>query len=55
MSKIAKITEERRINWKYCLLEINIADLGRRGASLDKVERGKWYEGSKWLLNESDW
>ena len=34
---------------------MNIADLCTRGASLDKMERGNWYEGPKWLLNESDW
>ena len=55
VSKIAKITEEHQINWKYCPSEMNIADLGTRGASLDKMERGNWYEGLKWLLNESDW
>ena len=34
---------------------MNIADFGTRGASLDKMENGNWYEGPKWLLNESDW
>ena len=55
VSKIAKITEEHQIDWKYCPSEMNIADLGTKGASLDKMERGNWYEGPKWLLNESDW
>ena len=55
VSKIAKITEEHQINWKYCRSEMNIADLGTRGASLDKMERGNWYERPKWLLHESDW
>ena len=54
VSKIAKITEEHQINWKYCPSEMNTADMGTRGASLDKMERGNWYEGPKWLLNESD-
>ena len=54
VSKIAKITEEHQINWKYCHSEMNIADLGTRGAFLDKMERGNWYEGPKWLLNESN-
>ena len=27
VSKIAKITEEHQINWKYCPLEMNIVDL----------------------------
>ena len=34
---------------------MNIAALGTRGACLDKMERGKWYEEPKWLLNENDW
>ena len=55
VSKIAKITEEHQINWKYCPSEMNIAGLGTRGASLDQMERGNWYEGPKWLLNGSDW
>ena len=55
VSKIAKITEEHQINWKYCPLGMNIADLGTRGASLNKMERGNWYERPKWLLNENDW
>ena len=46
---------EHQINWKYFPSEMNIADLGTRGASLDKMERGNWYEGPKWLLNENDW
>ena len=29
--------------------------MGTRGSSLDKMERGNWYEGSKWLLTKSDW
>ena len=47
VSKIAKITEEHQSNWKYCPSGMNIADLGTRGASLDKMERGNWYEGPK--------
>ena len=34
---------------------MNITDLGTRGASLDKIERGNWYEEPKWLLNKIDW
>ena len=55
VSNIAKITEKHQINWKYCPSDINITDLGARGAFLDKMETGNWYEGPKWLLNESDW
>ena len=55
VSKFAKISEGHQINWKHCPSEMNIADLSTRGASLDKMERGNWYEGPKWLSNESDW
>ena len=34
---------------------MNIADLGTRRKSLDKMERGNWYEGPMCLLNENDW
>ena len=55
MSKIAEISEEHQINWKYCLTEMNIVDFGTKGASLDKMEIGNCYEGPKWQLNENDW
>ena len=38
--KIAEITEEIGISWKYCQSEVNLADLGSRGASIDKMEKG---------------
>ena len=46
------ITQETRIEWRYCPTDKNLVDLGSRGASLDKMQRGQWFEGSEWLLHE---
>ena len=48
--KIAQITEEVKIQWRYCPTERNLADLGSRGASLSKMEENGWYKGPQWLL-----
>ena len=55
MKKIAEITEEVEIQWKNCPTEANLADLGSRGASLNKMEKGGWYEGPEWLLEQEKW
>ena len=36
--KIPQITEEVGIRWKHCPSERNLADIGRRRASLNKME-----------------
>ena len=53
--KMAQITEEFEIQWRYCPTEQNLADLGSRGASLSKMEENGWYEGPQWLLAKEDW
>ena len=53
--KISEITEENNIVWKHCPTEKNIADLGSRGASIERTEKGDWFDGPNWLLNEEDW
>ena len=53
--KIAKIAVAVIIEWKHCPSEKNIADLGSRGANLDKMEKANWFDGPDWLLEESDW
>ena len=53
--KIAQITEEVKIPWRYCPTERNLADMGSRGASLSKMEKNGWYEGPRWLLAREDW
>ena len=53
--KIAEITNDLKIAWKYCPTDMNLADLGSRGALLDKMEAGEWFEGPDWLLDECKW
>jgi len=53
--KIAQITEEVKIQWRYCPTERNLPDLGSRGASLSKMEENGWYGGPQWLLTRVDW
>ena len=53
--KIAEITKEVGINWKYCPSEENLANLGSRGASIDKMEKDGWFNGPKWLVNPDKW
>ena len=55
VKKIAEITDEVGIQWKYCPTAKNLADLGSRGASLDKMEKSGWYVGPQWLLDERHW
>jgi hypothetical protein len=50
--KIAEITEEIGIQWKYVPSEKNVADAGSRGATLNQMD---WFDGPEWLLNEHDW
>ena len=44
--KMAQITEEVGIEWKYCPTERNLADLGSRGAPLNKMGENEWYGGT---------
>ena len=53
--KIAQISRELEIQWKHCPSEMNLADLGSRGASLSKMASSEWYTGPQWLLNRDDW
>ena len=53
--KISEITNNLKITWKYCPTYMNLADLGSRGASLDKMKAGKWFEGPDWLIDEDKW
>ena len=52
---LADITAEVGIKWKYCPTELNLADLGSRGATLARMEKGGWYNGPDWLLSEEEW
>ncbi|XP_028413770.1 uncharacterized protein LOC114536615 [Dendronephthya gigantea] len=53
--KIAEITHDTGIKWKHCPTEKNLADLGSRGASLNKMEKGDWFTGPDWLVDETEW
>lgn len=53
--KIAQITKETGIVWRHCSTNKNLADLRSRGASLKKMQKGKWFEGPDWLMNEDEW
>ena len=55
VKKMAEITSETGIRWKYCPTEKNLADLGSRGAEIHKMERGGWFTGPEWLLDEKQW
>ena len=55
VKKIAEITEEVGIQWKYVPSENNVADAGSRGISLNQMKNKDWYDGPDWLLNEHDW
>ena len=39
---IAEITAEMGINWKYCPMGRKLADMGSKGASIDKMDKGNW-------------
>ena len=43
------------ITWKYCPSVLNLADLGSRGATIVKMERGNWFGGLDWLLDKRRW
>ena len=49
--KIAEVTQEAGIKWRYWPTDKNLADSGSRGASLEKMQKGKWFEGPEWLIN----
>ena len=55
VKKMAEITGETGISWKYCPTEKNLADLGSRGAGVHKMETGGWFTGPEWLLDEKQW
>ena len=53
--KIAEATSEIGITWKYIPSDMNLANLGGRGVTIRKMERGNWLTGPNWLLNETQW
>ena len=53
--KTAEITQETGVEWRYCPTDRNLADLGSRGASIEKMQRAQRFEGPEWLLKEEEW
>ena len=53
--KIAEATSEIGNTWKYVPTDMNLADLGSRGVTIAKMERGNWLTGPNWLLDEAQW
>eukprot|EP00794_Sanderia_malayensis_P005871 gene5871-6564_t len=53
--KISEITEKLGVKWRYCPSNLNIADLGSRGANINKLCKGEWFDGPSWILDESEW
>eukprot|EP00794_Sanderia_malayensis_P002861 gene2861-3307_t len=53
--KISEITEKLGVKWRYCPSNLNIADLGSRGANINKLCKGEWFDGPSWILAESEW
>ena len=52
---MAQTIEDNNITTKHCPSEMNVADLGSRGASLNKIEKESCFNGPSWLLDESKW
>ena len=53
--KIAEITQETGIVWRHCPTDKNLSDLGSHSASIDKTQKGQWFEGPELLLNKEEW
>ena len=51
VKKIAETASLINITWTYCPSELNLADLGSRGSTIVKKERGNWFTGPDWLLD----
>ena len=55
VKKIAETATPINITWTYCPSELNLADLGSRGSTIVKNERGNWFAGPDWLLDKRRW
>jgi hypothetical protein len=55
VKKIAEITNEIGLVWKYCPSSENLADLGSRGATIEKMVKDGWFIGPEWLLHVEQW
>ena len=53
--QIFNITNGLNLNWRHVPTEMNSADYGSRGASIQKLERVEWWKGADWLTDRSRW
>ena len=52
VKKMVSITSDRNIKWKYCVSKENVAALGSKGASINRMEGNGWFYGPNWLFDE---
>ena len=55
MRKIAEITQDMGIVWRHCPTNKNLADFRSHGASIDKMQKGQWFEEPEWMINKEKW
>ena len=55
VKKIAETAGPVNITWKYCPSELNLADVGSRGPTIVRMEKGNWFAGPDWLLDKRRW
>ena len=52
VKKIAETAGPLKITWKYCPSELNLADVGSRGATIVRMEKGNWFAGPDLLFDK---
>ena len=55
MRKIAEIPQETGIIWRHCPTDKKLADFRSRSASINKMQKGEWFEGPELLLHKEEW
>ena len=55
VSNIGEITQATGIVWRHCPTIKNLADVRSHCASIDKMQKGQWFEGPEWLINKEEW
>ena len=53
--KIFDISDGLNLTWRHVPTEMNSADHGSRGASIQKLEKIEWWKGADWLTDKSRW
>ena len=55
VKKIAETAGPVNITLKYCPSELNLADVGSRGSTIVRMEKGNWFAGPDWFLDKRRW